>query len=157
MIYIDLDGVLFNFDKRAEEILGKPFKQGDNQIWEELQKHPNFFSQLELMPDAMELWNHIKHLKPIVLTAIPRIRTFPLAEQHKREAVAKHFGDHVEVRIGPFARDKQYHCKSPGEILIDDNPINICQWSNRGGVGIYHQNTEVTIKCLKELGIHSKE
>lgn len=151
-IFVDLDGVMANFDKRALEILGKPFIRHDNSIWDTLEKYQDFFQGLEPMPDAFTLWREIEKFKPIILTAIPRVKRFPMAEIHKKEWVERHLGKHIEFRTGPYAREKQFHCVGK-DILIDDNAINIAQWSNKGGVGIYHVDAITSLKCLKEVGI----
>lgn len=151
---IDSDGVLMDFNSKAIELLGNSFVHGDNRIWGELVKHQNFFAELKPMPDAMELWkfaNSLKNIKVIVLTAIPRLSSFPLAEQHKKETLLKYFGA-TDVRIGPFAVDKQNHCK-PGDILVDDNARSILQWQLRKGLGIFHVNSKISINCLKELSL----
>ncbi len=149
---IDLDGVIYNFKKRAEEILGRELVgNNDNSIWEVLIHHQYIYSELELLPDALELWEYLKPYNPFILTALPRTKTFPLAEKHKRESVARDLGPEVVVKVGPYARDKQNHC-IPGALLIDDNAINGAQWSNKGGVFIFHIDTKTTIKALKEIG-----
>ena len=61
--------------------------------------------------------------------------------------VHRYFGDDVDVRFGPFAIDKQFHC-TPGAILIDDKPKNIEQWNARGGCGILHTSAKNTIDYL---------
>lgn len=148
----DLDGVLADFDKRALEILGKPFIKGDNSIWSEITKHQEFFRELQVLPDAYELWEYLTlHFARVeILTAIPRKSTLPLAEYHKREWVAKHFGKEIVVKTGPYAVDKQNHCvPNTNHILIDDNVKNIAQWSSRGGIGIFHTDADSTIQCLE--------
>ena len=153
-IFVDLDGVLANFDKLCFELMGcKRHEPHSNEIWPVLTKHQDFFKCLEQIPDAMILWDAIKHLNPIILTAIPRANTFPTAEEDKREWVKKYLGPEVEFRTGPYARDKANHCKGPKDVLIDDNPLNICQWHKAGGIAIPHVSAKITIKCLREVGV----
>ena len=149
-VFVDMDGVLADFDKRAEEILGFPWEKGNFKNWAVITKHPNFFSELEPMKDAFDLWEFVRPYNPIILTALPKEETLHLAEQHKEEWIRKYFGEDVEFRTGPYAMDKQSHCK-PGDILIDDNVFNIAQWGMRSGIGIYHEDAKTSIKAIKKL------
>jgi len=49
---------------------------------------------------------------------------------------------------------KQSFAKSQGQpaVLIDDFKKNVDQFTQRGGIGIYHTNTTSTIRQLKSLG-----
>jgi 5'(3')-deoxyribonucleotidase len=74
-----------------------------------------------------------------------------LAEQHKREWLANYYPHLLDnFNIGPYAIDKQNHCKV-GDILIDDSAMNISQWCAKGGVGILHVSAERSLKELNAL------
>lgn len=150
-IFVDLDCVLADFDKRAGEIIGRPWVKDDDKAWQNIvSNHETFFLELDLMPDAMELWNFIEKYSPKILTAIPNHGKLLNATEHKRQWVAEKLGTEVEFRTGPYASQKQDHCK-PGDILIDDNVFNIAQWGNKGGIGIFHKDAKTSIKALKKL------
>jgi 5'(3')-deoxyribonucleotidase len=161
IIHLDLDGVIFNMVKRVKELTGKSFEEFSSrqEAWNEINKHQDIFKHLELMPDAEELVNGVtKFAKENgytveVLTAIPLMTKFPFASMHKEESVKRHFG-HLgwKFKIGPYAKDKQNHCK-PGDILIDDSQMNIDQWNKAGGVGILHTSAKKTLDTLKKLKI----
>jgi hypothetical protein len=102
-IYVDLDGVLANFDKAAEGILKTDniykyeFIWGPDKFWEGINRFPNFFADMELMPDARHLWAKIFHLDPVILTALPR-ENGERVDNQKRNWVRKNFsidGDRV--------------------------------------------------------------
>jgi hypothetical protein len=155
-IYVDLDGVLFNFDKAAERLLKTnniykfEFIWGPNKFWEILNTEPEFFAKLELMPDAMQLWSRIKHLNPPILTALPR-ENGERVDQQKRQAVARSFGSSVKV-ITCQTKDKPNYCK-PGDILIDDRAVNRDAWIAAGGTYIIHTSAVNTLVTLTALGI----
>jgi hypothetical protein len=148
-IYVDLDGVLADFDAFVFANMGRVFTHetgpaGDKEMWEFLASVSNLYYILEPTPYAHELWDHIKSFGSNVeiLTAIPRRTTIAEAEQNKRDWVAKHFGTDVKMNIGPYSADKWKHAK-PGDILVDDRGDNIRDWINHGfGTGILHVYTD---------------
>lgn len=146
-VYIDLDGVLANMDKKAKEILGENCTEIQEKEWNILkEKCPNFYRELELMPSAEELWDTWQlscafsgaNLK--ILTAIPRRINWYETVNQKREWVWEHFGKNVEVMFGPFAYDKQFYCRSNRDVLVDDMALNIQQWKDRGGMGFFYRD-----------------
>ena len=76
-LYLDCDGVLADFDRGATQLLGMPPRQFEKRrgiaaFWRELARHPDFYGSLPLMPDAMELFDAVRHLDPVILTGLPR-------------------------------------------------------------------------------------
>lgn len=155
IVYCDLDGVLFDFNKRLNEIFSGVVPTDKDSLWAALSQHPNLYKDLELYDGALEFWKSLNHLSLeynfdiCILTAIPRRSTLPLAAADKQAAVIKHFGD-VHFKIGPYAKDKKYHAK-PNDILIDDKPQNIIDWVSQNGLAIHHLNFEQTLYKLKEF------
>jgi 5'(3')-deoxyribonucleotidase len=86
-LYLDLDGVLADFDRSACKMLGTTnsykfeFVYGQDMFWERLNRDPHFFRNLELMPDAMILWDAVKHMNLAILTALPSSRAAQVDEQ----------------------------------------------------------------------------
>jgi len=77
-IFIDLDGVLSNFELGVENLgfnLEKIMNSNDNKkkgfLWATIRKNPQFWGELELLNDAMELWNYFESQNPFILTGIP--------------------------------------------------------------------------------------
>jgi hypothetical protein len=69
--------VLADFDKSATALLGAPPRSVREDAWigpflEESARRPDFYFSLPLMPDAMRLFDAVKHLQPIILTGLPR-------------------------------------------------------------------------------------
>ena len=161
-IYLDLDGVLADFDKFVLTHLGRTFdhKSGpqDKEMWDYLKSVPNFYLQLEPTPYAQDLveLSYQNSADVQVLTAIPRRASIPSAEQDKIDWVKKVFHSmNLKVNIGPYSADKWKHAK-PGDILIDDRIDNIQDWVTKGqGVGILHKYgdyQDTKNKFLRVLG-----
>jgi hypothetical protein len=140
-LYLDCDGVLADFDKGAMAILGmKPkafeHRHGLGRFWQKLASAPDFYFSLPLMPDAMRLFDAVKHLDPIILTGLPRGNW--AAEQKMRWA-SQHFPG---VRmITCMARDKRNHAKD-GDVLVDDNDKFRHLWEQAGGIFVHHKTAE---------------
>ena len=155
-VFLDMDGVLANFDKRAEEILSTnniykyEFVHGPEVFWHKLNKYPNFFMELELMPDAGVLLNAVWHLDPIVLTALPKTNG-DRVRQHKEAWVALNLKEGMKV-ICCQTHEKPHHC-NPGDVLIDDRAVNRQAWEAKGGRYIVHTSAEDSVAQLKELKV----
>jgi len=154
MIFLDLDGTVANFNKKAGEVLGEEFEGCNNDIaWETLAKYcPTLYRDLELLPDAQELINFIWPQHFEILTAIPKKAIFPNVTQHKRDWVRKNIDPKIYVNFGPYSIDKQYHCRNNSNVLIDDNHMCVDQWIGAGGIGILHTDAKSTIRELKKIG-----
>ncbi|MBS7707901.1 hypothetical protein [Chelatococcus asaccharovorans] len=149
-IFVDMDGVLANFDAHHEAVFGiRPDKKVDNVNWQQVRDHKGFYAGIPPMDDMMELWNFVTKHDPyrIVLTGIPY--SVEEAESNKRGWIAKHLGDHVEVRCCK-SRDKSLHAE-PGDILIDDWDKYRHLWVKRGGTWITHTSATNTIAELTKI------
>jgi hypothetical protein len=147
-LYLDCDGVLADFDKGATAILGAPPRRfeerhGIGRFWKMLASAPDFYFSLPLMPDAMQLFDAVKHLDPIILTGLPRGNW---AADQKMRWAAKHFPG---VRmITCMARDKRDHAKE-GDVLVDDNSKYRHLWEQAGGIFVHHKNAAQSIEALR--------
>ena len=159
-IFLDMDGVVADFDLFASTLLGRPIGWHEskhdltNEEWSKLASVDRLYYQLPLMPDATKLVAYVKSLSTRFqigfLTAVPRRTTVPSARDDKQAWVNKYFPG-MRMDIGPYSHDKQKWCV-PGDILVDDRPSNIEQWTNAGGIAIYHTgNVDDTIKRLNEV------
>lgn len=151
-LFLDCDGVLANFDKRAVEIVGMQPRDFENQngakkFWNMIYGTPDFFFSLEPMPDAHDLVNAVRHLNPIILTGKPRGEW---AEKQKLAWRDKHFPDLQMIVC--MSVDKIKYAQ-PGDIIIDDWPKYRQIWLDGGGVWIDHYTAEISINELKKMGV----
>jgi hypothetical protein len=150
-IYLDCDGVLADFDKGAERLLGmKPRafekRYGQGAFWKRLAQADAFFANLDPLPDAFELYTAVEHLQPIILTGLPRGNW---AAPQKRRWAERHFPG-VEV-ITTMAALKREHCH-PGDALVDDRDKHRHLWEQAGGIFIHHRSAAQSIAKLKTRG-----
>ena len=163
-LFVDLDGVLVDFAKKAAEAMDIPVKDFpkanrpkdkvfDNKLWSAVRKYRKtgkpFWSAMDKLPDANKLWNYVEIHDPEILTAAGDISS---AHEEKREWVKKHLGSDVVVNIVQHTEEKGKYAEN-NYILIDDRQRSIDAWTKAGGIGILHTSAADTIKQLKELGI----
>ena len=151
-IYVDMDGVLADFDRGALEHLGlrDPRKAeteiGAPEFWRRIGSIPHFYRSLPLMADARELWAGVLAVSPrppIILTGVPW--SIETAVDDKFAWAATHFpGTQV---IPCAAKDKCLQCQ-PGDVLIDDWPQYKALWEAKGGRFIVHTSAAESLRLL---------
>jgi hypothetical protein len=148
-LYLDCDGVLADFDAGAIAVLGMhPRKYQDSRglhrFWHALARADDFYGTLPPLPDAMALFEGVRHLSPIILTGVPR---GGWAEDQKRRWAAHHFPG-VPI-ITTSAALKREHCH-PGDILVDDTLKYRHLWEEAGGHFVHHTSAAATLAELAE-------
>ena len=154
-----MDGVIVNLDKLVRERTGTTWDEqpSSSAMWRLIrEKAPNLFEEADPLPDAKILVDGVlafakKHGMVVeMLTAIPRLATFPLAVAQKQAWLKQYFPELsvLKFKTGPHSKDKWNHA-SPGDILIDDNHMNIEQWAAVGGIAILHINAASSLQKLK--------
>ena len=156
-LYLDLDGVIADFNEYAQRTLGLPPSQGiyPNDKWQKLAENPRIYRDLLKTPYAEELVRRCvkfcleRNYEYAFLTAVPKGNDVKWAFYDKVEWAQKYFPG-VPVFFGPFSKDKHQHCK-PGDILIDDRVSNIEEWQAAGGIAIHHTDIDTTFAELAKL------
>ena len=149
-IYVDMDGVVADFDMTVGQILGRELNASSQhnispEEWNIIALYPRLYLDLPLMEHATHLVGYCTSLvskyNTQFLTALPLRKTLPLAQEDKIEWCRKYFPGY-KVNFGPRSVDKWKWCEpNSGDILIDDRMSNIEEWCEKGGgIGILYQN-----------------
>lgn len=153
-LFLDLDGVLADFDTQYEHVFGARNDHDAPEppdFWQRLGAHAegHFYRDLPMMADAQALWDGVASLglRPTILTGIPH--SLPHAESDKRAWVARHFGLDVPV-ICCASKDKRTHGQ-PGDILVDDWRKYRSLWEDMGGVFVLHTSATASLGALSAL------
>ena len=160
-VYLDMDGVLADFDKRFEDLSGmKPgefeSKYGKNKFWDFIdEEHKvSFWVGIPEMPGAKQLVDAVKKYNYELLTA-PSVKK--QSYLGKILWVRNHkdlFGGKPRIN---FKKAKEKHEVKPNlqktDILIDDRLDTIERWNNAGGTGIHYQNISQVLNDLGKLGL----
>jgi len=161
-IYLDMDGVVANFNKRFKDLSGllpDQFieKNGKNAFWDLIdEKHKvAFWRGIEIMPGAEKLVNFVSKYPYEMLTA---------PSTKKQSVIGKSLW--IKDKVGTlypsqpkvtYRAAKEKHNVKPEltkfDILIDDKKSTIDRWDAKGGTAIFYQNADQVINDLKKLGL----
>ena len=148
-LYVDLDGVLADFDTGYEREFGvRPSKEADNVDWAAVRRCTDFYLNLPPMPDFPALWARISRYQPIVLTGVPS--GVPEAPANKRAWVKQWLPNTLVVPTR--SAEKATYCRS-GDVLIDDWEKYRHLWEAAGGLWVTHVSAIETDRRLTELGL----
>lgn len=157
--YLDMDGVLVNYTKGCQKVMGDQFEKGRlppakfqeyrARLYQAIERTPDFWYDLEPLPGHHQLYERLLEwgYLPTILTAVPA-HWVPhegpglAVAQAKQAWIEREFGKEAARRfIATSGHQKQEFIK-PGalNILIDDLGSNIARWNQAGGVGILHHD-----------------
>ena len=152
-IYCDMDQVLCNFMKGADEAVGGSFVQAPKDIrWGKINQTKGFWANLEWMPGGKRLWHFISRYDTYILSA------YSGRDPNSKNGKLKWLAKNTKVKKGNInlvvRSHKQKYAMTDGKpnILIDDYAKNITEWENKGGIGVHHTDTAKSIAELKRLG-----
>lgn len=152
-LFLDLDGVLSDFDQGVREVTGKrPEELPLKAMWGALARAPRFFETLAFMEDAEALWRFCQSHHPTILTGLPHGTWAP---EQKRRWVARMLGAHVPI-ITCMTREKP-GWSGAGHVLVDDRLATREGWEQKGGIFIHHLSAERSIAHLHRLGFTEQE
>jgi 5'(3')-deoxyribonucleotidase len=161
-IYVDMDGVIADFDQRFFDISGMTpdqykDKYGVNKFWDLIDEENKvkFWAGIPLMSGAKKLIDYVSKYDYEILTA-PSIK--------KQSRIGKmvwlrkiHSGLFPNTPKVNFKSAKEKHqvksSLTKTDILIDDRQSTIDNWNNAGGTGIFYTSAENAIEQLKKLGL----
>jgi len=160
-IYCDMDGVLTDMDGGFKRISGgltpKEYSiiNGKNSPWKLIGTVPNFWLNLDKLPDANVLWNFIrmnfKTPPPVVLSA--GMGSIVLSQ--KKQWIHTHIDSTATVLIAQSGQKKSDCTLSihgrVTHVLIDDTQKNVDVWQNKSPdhIAIFHKNALSSIDQLK--------
>ena len=157
-VYLDMDGVLANFEKRWLELFGSPPSEARatkrfDQRWYDFIESAQF-STLELFPGANELVAYLRQNPNItveILSSSGGEKTHSQVEPQKIAWLKAH-GFDFKPNIVPGKSKKKFYA-NPNTILIDDTESVILDFVENNGNAILHTDAQLTIQSLKSYGV----
>jgi len=163
-LYLDLDGVLVNFDDGYMKLAGKSIIQtakdeGDKAARNKyLDAGSQYWENLEWIEGGKEIWNTASSLFNAVYILSSVGTTDPVrgkpVDEGKRRWLKKNIPS-IDLSnvfiVGGSHMKKTYSAKNA--VLVDDMPKNINEWNQAGGIGILHNSKHYkkTIESLKDI------
>jgi len=153
-LYLDMDGVLCNFDKAYNAI---ETMSADRRKFRKAVIDYQIFESLEFMPDAEQFLTYVKTITDIDIEILTSMGTFdPLVGKEVRIQKSNWLKQR-NINYKPnFVRSKSekatYALNPNGNmfpnILVDDSAGCIDPFNRAGGRGILHTSTATTIPLL---------
>ena len=165
-IYLDMDGVLCDFEKRFAELFGQSDEviQSKKNDLPPLRNRKNFstywpifieneeFKTLEWHQGGRELLEFIKlysDVKVEILSSSGGLKHHKLVKKQKKHWLKSKLINY-KANIVPARKHKTEYATSK-TILIDDTEQIIIDFNKAGGIGILHKNIDETLAKLKTL------
>jgi 5'(3')-deoxyribonucleotidase len=148
-IFVDMDGVLCDFNKRFHSFFNTRNTDDIPKWYLKVQDiGEKYWSEMEWMKDGKRLWSYIKKYNPSILSSPIRHKS---CDDGKRTWVKNNLKLHNPERVHiEFDKSK---FANENRILIDDTPKKIDGWVKNGGIGILHTSANNTINTLKKMGL----
>lgn len=153
MIYVDMDGVIADFEKRyKEKFKVSPEQTRDNKSFGGFFDKfiaDKEFATLDMMPDARLLLQFLDTLSEPkeILSSTASEKWHDNIMPQKKEWLKNH-GIQYKANLVPGKKHK-YKFATPDSIIIDDTKSVIDDWTKAGGIGIWHTDAISTITMLK--------
>jgi len=154
-IYLDMDGVLFDFVKQLEKTtkmsVNDWMKLDRKKRWDPVIADKKFWSDGPWLSEGKKLFTFVKKYNPHILSAYVEHAFDPNCIPGKTKWAMKNTGI-PRGRINLVMRSQKKTYASPGSILIDDYEKNTKEFNAAGGTGITFKTANQTIAELKKLG-----
>lgn len=156
-IYVDMDGVLADFDKHFENTHNMhpsayEKAHGTEAFWKSIIGTDKYWENIPPFPYAQEMLDFIfEHFEHVSILSAPSNSDYERTIREKRTWLNKNVkmpcGTHVPAI---FRKDKHVYAAG-GAILIDDFENKVKKWNSHGGFAIHHKNWEDTKRALETL------
>jgi hypothetical protein len=152
-IYLDMDGVIVDFDKQFKELTGmgpREFESnfGKEKFWEKItQAGVGFWRGMEWMPGGQELYDRVSKHNHFLLSAPSQDESSKIGKRMWRR------DNTPSTRLILSSAKNKPNYADKSNILIDDRADTINAWKANGGIGILYKSAGQVMKELDKLGL----
>lgn len=156
-IYLDMDGVLTNFNKKFEELFGE-FGPDRSVGRKHFLKHwssfieQKAFEDLEILPGAVAILDKISNLTvDVEILSSSGGPEFHDEVERQKKVWLKNNGINFKANIVPGSDKKAAYART-NTLLIDDTEYVIDSFRKAGGMVIHHDHLfiDITLKSIEE-------
>ena len=152
-IFLDMDGVLVDFDQQFKDITGMYPKEFElnhtiGEFWKAIDKSGvGFWRGMKWMPGGESLYKRASQHDHALLSSPSRSETSKIGKRLWRRDKTPN----TKLILSLSHLKKNY--AAPNHILIDDRESNIKSWVDAGGIGILYKSADQVNKELDKLGL----
>jgi hypothetical protein len=152
-IFLDMDGVLVDFDEQFKELTGQYPKDYEathttDEFWNEIDNAGvGFWRGMKWMPGGEALYNRTSQFDHVLLSSPSRSEVSKIGKSLWRRDKTPN----TKLILSRSHLKKNY--AAPNHILIDDRESNIKQWRDAGGIGILYKSAEQVNEELDKLSL----
>ena len=149
-LFLDMDGVLCNFDKAYRAI--DPDK-ADRKKFRDAVFTYKIFEDLEFMHDAQELLNYVSKLDGVNIEILTSMGTYDAVQGNEAKYQKMHWlNKHNIPYKANFVRAKQEKANHAHDraILVDDSIGCITPFAAKGGHAIHHTKSSDSIQQIHD-------
>jgi len=152
-IYLDMDGVIVDFDKKFKELTGmgpREFESnfGKQKFWDKItQAGVGFWRSMEWMPGGQALYNRVSQHNHFLLSAPSQDESSKIGKRMWRK------DNTPSTRLILSAAKNKPNYADKSNILIDDRADTIDAWKAKGGIGILYKSADQVMRELDKMGL----
>lgn len=152
-IFLDMDGVLVDFDQQFKDLTGmmpREFesKYSTEEFWEKIDSAGvGFWRGMKWMPGGEALYNRAAQHDHFLLSSPSRSEISKIGKRLWRRDKTPN----TKLYLARSYNKRKF--AAPNHILIDDRADNIQQWRDAGGIGILYKSADQVNTELDKLGL----